>query len=65
MSFNSLPIQLMLHYNLPDYSNVDEFLLLLAQRQGRLKKGGIPDANKAARAVLQDWTRCGDVQQSQ
>ena len=55
----------MLHYNLPDYSNVDEFLLLLAQRQGRLKKGGIPDANKAARAVLQDWTRCGGVQQSQ
>ncbi|KAK7103044.1 guanine nucleotide-binding protein-like 3 homolog [Littorina saxatilis] len=48
--------QMMLHYNLPDYSNVDEFLLLLAKRQGRLKKGGIPDAAKAGRYVLQDWT---------
>ncbi|XP_076447920.1 guanine nucleotide-binding protein-like 3 homolog [Babylonia areolata] len=48
--------QLMLHYNLPDFSNVDEFLSALAKRQGRLKKGGIPDCGKAARAVLQDWT---------
>lgn len=48
--------QMMLHYNLPDFSSVDEFLALLAKRQGRLKKGGIPDSGKAARAVLQDWT---------
>jgi nuclear GTP-binding protein len=48
---------MMLHYNLTDYRNTDDFLALLAKRQGRLKKGGVPDKEKAARAVLQDWTR--------
>jgi ribosome biogenesis GTPase A len=26
-------------------------------RMGRLRKGGIPDVNKAAITVVQDWTR--------
>lgn len=47
--------QLMLHYKLPTFTTTAEFLLLLARRQGRLKKGGVPDAAAAARLVLQDW----------
>ncbi|XP_037074158.1 guanine nucleotide-binding protein-like 3 homolog [Pollicipes pollicipes] len=47
--------QLMLHYRLPMFSTTAEFLLLLARRQGRLKRGGVPDAAAAARLVLQDW----------
>ncbi len=47
--------QMMLHYNVPAFTNVNEFLCLLAKRMGRLKKGGVPDVNKAARRVLQDW----------
>ncbi|XP_014676603.1 PREDICTED: guanine nucleotide-binding protein-like 3 homolog [Priapulus caudatus] len=46
---------LMLHYRIPDYADLNEFLALMAKRTGRLKKGGIPDVNKAARIVLQDW----------
>ncbi|XP_013382041.1 guanine nucleotide-binding protein-like 3 homolog [Lingula anatina] len=48
--------QLMLHYNVPDYKDVQEFLSLLATKMGRLKKGGVPDVDKAAKTVLQDWT---------
>lgn len=47
--------QMMLHYGVKEYSNVSDFLSLLAVRLGRLKKGGIPDVTKAARTVLQDW----------
>ena len=46
---------MILHYCIPDYQNTAEFLSVLARRQGRLKKGGIPDINKAARTVLRDW----------
>eukprot|EP00058_Branchiostoma_floridae_P026220 XP_002611710.1 hypothetical protein BRAFLDRAFT_63599 [Branchiostoma floridae] len=48
--------QIMLNYGVPDYANVHEFLALLAKRQGKLKKGGVPDVDKAAKLVLQDWT---------
>ncbi|XP_059179465.1 guanine nucleotide-binding protein-like 3 homolog [Physella acuta] len=48
-------IQMKLHYNIPDYSDANEFLTLLAKRMGKLKKGGIPDVNRAARGMLQDW----------
>jgi nuclear GTP-binding protein len=48
---------MILHYNIPDYKDTNEFLALLARRTGRLKKGGIPDVNKAAITVVQDWTR--------
>jgi len=47
--------QLMTHYGLPDFSNVNDFLALLGKRRGMLRKGGLPDVNKAARLVLQDW----------
>ncbi|XP_071122466.1 guanine nucleotide-binding protein-like 3 homolog [Mytilus edulis] len=52
--------QMILHYNIPDYKDIDEFLALLARRMGRLRKGGIPDKNKAARSIIQDWT-CGKI----
>ncbi|OWF35042.1 guanine nucleotide-binding protein-like 3 homolog [Mizuhopecten yessoensis] len=52
--------QLMIHYRVPDYSNVNDFLALLAKRFGKLKKGGIPDVGKAAKTVLHDWT-CGRI----
>lgn len=42
----------MLHYNIPEFSDCDEFLSLLAKRTGRLKKGGLPNLNAAARNVL-------------
>lgn len=47
--------QLMLHYNLPTFRNANEFLALLAKRVGKLKKGGIPHSNAAARRILHDW----------
>jgi len=45
----------MVHYCLPEFSNVADFLALLAKRRGMLRKGGRPDVNKAAKLVLQDW----------
>ena len=48
---------MMLHYCIPDYGTPAEFLSLLARRLGRLKKGGVPDTNRAGRTVLQDWNR--------
>ena len=49
-------LQLMLHFKVPDFKDTNEFLSLLATRQGKLKKGGVPDVNKAAKTVLQEWT---------
>lgn len=46
---------LMLHYNIPDFNTCEEFLALLARKIGRLKKGGRPDINAAAKKVLNDW----------
>ena len=55
---------MMLHYNVPSFGDVNGFLALLATRMGRLKKGGIPDVNKAARRVLHDWNEyVSDYQQ--
>lgn len=45
----------MQHYSLPRFRTVDELLVLLAHKFQRVKKGGVPDKDKAARAVLQDW----------
>lgn len=44
------------HYGVPDFHTALEFLALLAQRQGKLRKGGLPDNDKAAKSVLMDWT---------
>ncbi|XP_054859941.1 guanine nucleotide-binding protein-like 3-like protein [Eublepharis macularius] len=48
--------QIMQHYGVPDFRDTVEFLAHLARRQGKLKKGGTPDLEKAAKAVLSDWT---------
>ncbi|KAM3845600.1 guanine nucleotide-binding protein-like 3-like protein isoform 2-T3 [Vipera latastei] len=48
--------QIMQHFSVPDFQNTTEFLAYLAKRQGKLKKGGMPDHEKAAKAVLNDWT---------
>ncbi|XP_036414986.1 guanine nucleotide-binding protein-like 3-like protein [Colossoma macropomum] len=48
--------QIMEHYGVPDFHTALEFLALLARRQGKLRKGGLPDIDKAAKSVLMDWT---------
>ncbi|NWR74617.1 GNL3 protein, partial [Centropus unirufus] len=48
--------QLMLCYTIPDFRNTEEFLTLLAQKRGVLKKGGIPDIENIAKVLLCDWT---------
>ncbi|XP_008291693.1 guanine nucleotide-binding protein-like 3-like protein [Stegastes partitus] len=48
--------QIMDHYGVPDFHTALEFLALLARRQGKLRKGGLPDTDKAAKSVLMDWT---------
>ncbi|NWV95303.1 GNL3 protein, partial [Machaerirhynchus nigripectus] len=48
--------QVMMHYNIPDFRDPEEFLSLLAQKRGMLKKGGVPDIESMAKLVLCDWT---------
>ncbi|NXG03028.1 GNL3 protein, partial [Sakesphorus luctuosus] len=48
--------QVMMHYSMPDFRNPEEFLSLLAQKRGMLKKGGVPDIENVAKLVLCDWT---------
>ncbi|NXC64500.1 GNL3 protein, partial [Aleadryas rufinucha] len=48
--------QVMMHYNIPDFRDPEEFLSLLAQKRGMLKKGGVPDTESMAKLVLWDWT---------
>merc|ERR1719193_290659 len=47
--------QIMLQYGIPNFKDTTEFLTLMAQKMGRLKKGGIPDVEKAAFKVVEDW----------
>ena len=47
---------LMLQYSIGQFADCSEFLALLAISLGKLRKGGVPDRDMAARAVLQDWT---------
>jgi nuclear GTP-binding protein len=42
-------------YKIADYSNSTEFLVNIALRTGKLKKGGIPNLEEAARIVIRDW----------
>ncbi|KFP89955.1 Guanine nucleotide-binding protein-like 3, partial [Apaloderma vittatum] len=42
--------QVMIHYNIPDFRNTEEFLTLLAQRRV------IPDIENMAKVLLCDWT---------
>ncbi|NXV43361.1 GNL3 protein, partial [Uria aalge] len=48
--------QVMMHYSIPDFRNTEEFLTLLAQKRGMLKKGGVPDVENIAKVLLCDWT---------
>ncbi|KAM9325451.1 guanine nucleotide-binding protein-like 3-like protein [Gastrophryne carolinensis] len=47
--------QIIQHYKVSDFRDTLEFLAMLAKRQGKLKKGGMPDHEKAAKSVLTDW----------
>ncbi|XP_053932525.1 guanine nucleotide-binding protein-like 3 [Cuculus canorus] len=48
--------QVMIRYTMPDFRNTEEFLTLLAQKRGVLKKGGVPDVENIAKLLLCDWT---------
>ncbi|OZC11829.1 hypothetical protein X798_01010 [Onchocerca flexuosa] len=45
---------LILHYKIPEFKTCDEFLTYIARKGGRLKKGGHPDLNAAARKARTD-----------
>ncbi|RHY64507.1 hypothetical protein DYB30_008275 [Aphanomyces astaci] len=49
--------QLQALYGVPPFNDTIEFLVHLAQKQGKLAKGGIPDRKAVARNILQDWNR--------
>jgi len=51
------PASLVMTYNIPAFppGNVMMFLAMVARSYGRVLKGGIPDKQGAARAVLRDW----------
>ena len=42
-------------YHIETYGDADDFLSQVARSHGRLKKGGEPDLEAAAREVLMDW----------
>lgn len=46
---------LMLQYGVGNFTDTAEFLAKLAMQLGKLKKGGVPDRDLAARIVLGDW----------
>ncbi|TKS70837.1 Guanine nucleotide-binding protein-like 3 [Collichthys lucidus] len=48
--------QIMLQYNVPDFRNSVEFLILFAKKRGYLQKGGVPNTQQAATTFLDDWT---------
>ena len=47
----------MMQYGLPDFSDVNEFLALLAKKMGKLRKGGVPDVRHAGKRVIHDWNQ--------
>ncbi|CAH8531264.1 unnamed protein product [Dicrocoelium dendriticum] len=47
--------QLMSKYDIQDYSDARTFLVQIAHRLGRLKKGGVPNTTLAARSIINDW----------
>ena len=44
-------------YGVSDYATPEEFLAIKAQKQGRYKKGGIPDVRLSAKMLIDDWNR--------
>lgn len=53
--------RLISYYGLPKFATHTEFLFALAQDRGKLLKGGVPDLEKTAKMVMDDWAR-GRVQ---
>ncbi|CAG8551323.1 2151_t:CDS:2 [Diversispora eburnea] len=49
------PQQLIKRYNVPMFTDTNEFLIDIARQRGKLRRGGIPCVESAARIVLQDW----------
>lgn len=46
---------LMQLYCIPRFKDAGSFLTLIARATGKLKKGGVPNTDAAARGVLHDW----------
>lgn len=44
-------------YDINEYHTPIEFFTFLAARMGRFKKGGVPNAEAAARILLEDWNK--------
>ena len=44
-------------YKISDWVDTDDFLKKMAERMGKLLKGGEPDTNTVAKMVLNDWQR--------
>ncbi|KAI6192176.1 CP-type G domain-containing protein [Aphelenchoides bicaudatus] len=51
---------LVIHFKISHFTNPEQFLPLVARKLGRLKQGGVPDVDAAARHVLNDWN-CGKL----
>ena len=54
------PTALAMRYDLPQLDDPTKFLAAVAKKTGKLKRGGVPDFDKAATEVLRDFAR-GDV----
>ena len=46
---------LLVLYKIADFSSPTEFLVNLALKMGKIKKGGIPNLEEAAKIVIRDW----------
>merc|ERR1740128_141974 len=46
---------IMLQYGIGQFADTAEFLAKLAIQMGKLRKGGVPDRDTAAKVVLNDW----------
>lgn len=51
------PQQVMLLYSIPQFNDAESLIRSVASRQGKLRKGGIPDLEAAARVILNDWNQ--------
>jgi len=47
--------QIMKLYNIPEYNSPMEFLKNIAEKRGKILKGGAVDIDNAAKVVLHDW----------
>jgi ribosome biogenesis GTPase A len=57
------PGVLELHYNVKKSDDIDDVIEEIALKMKILKKGGLPDIERAARAILKDW-QTGMINQS-